>query len=188
MGNENIKFFKEDILKINNRELREVVVDILKNQDDVNCLKPSSSTGKYHAAEDNGKYGNGIHCKKVAYCAMRIIQCIPKYDSNIHKDIVFVSALLHDMAKYDNKDSKYTNFLHPQKMADIVRSYKSSHKNIEKVLENIATNIASHMSRWNQSNFSKGTLELPQTREQYIICFADMIAADKNIRINKNVL
>lgn len=188
MGKIAVELCKKYILEISDKDLKKVAYNILNEIDDANVVRPSSSTGKYHSGKDNEKYGNLHHCKAVRYVANRLIQSIPAYDNPIEKDIILISALFHDLQKYKNMKEKHTSFEHPVFMAEMFRYYKDDFPQIEDDLERIASNIETHMSRWNETGYSKTVLPTPTTRSQYIIVFADLIASDRNIRINEKSL
>ena len=187
---------------------RDVAKYILKSCDDLNATEAASSSGKYHPIADLGYQGLIRHSKMVAELVNIMVRAIPQYDSAMEHDIVYISALLHDMCKYEAKEGEEkvnTNSDHPTKMMELVRKASKDYiteleaagkpamtdeqkTRYEADWERVASNIGSHMSRWNEiKDYSSGRPKvvgynpLPTTFEQYIIVFADLISANATL-------
>lgn len=167
---------------------------VLELGDDLNATEAASSSGKYHPIADLGEGGLVRHSITVAEVAKILMRSRPLYDkkedgSTYDSDVVIVSAVLHDVCKYDSNDSgkTHTNFDHPIKAAELVKKAAEELGMIgdfdpKPTAERIAKNIASHMSRWNTSKYNPG-IELPlvEDEEQRIISDADLIAANAQL-------
>jgi hypothetical protein len=189
MGLINLKIFEKELSLIHDKELAALITTIMSNCDDYNSVGPSSASGKYHAKEDCGYGGNAIHIKKVIYNILKICQCIPKYDSPEEKDILLCSAMLHDMNKYKPGEYSHTVFTHPIDMAALIRkeiTLDNITLSAKSKLERIARNVETHMSRWNTDRRYPGVeLPTPVNLEQLMLCFSDILAADKNIHLDE---
>lgn len=187
---------------------QDVTKHIIGLCDDLNATEPASSSGKYHPIADLGYQGLIRHSRMVAELSNIMMRALPQYDSVLDHDIVYISAILHDLCKYTSvpgEEKINTNSDHPTKMMELVR--KASKEFVESLesagtfkmtdeqktrfvadWERIATNIGSHMSRWNEiKDYSSGKPKivgynpLPTTFEQYIIVFADLISANATL-------
>lgn len=205
MGKKLLAVFDQD-LKVGVRDslMCEIAKAILKECDDLNATEAASSSGKYHPVADLGKEGLVRHSRLVAELACIMARSIPAYDEDINHDIIFLSGLLHDLCKYQpaqegeegypNQGDIHTNFDHPKKMQELVlrvsNDYIDNMTGVEEskiLLRNswarIAANIATHMSRWNvNEKYAPGVvLDTPQSLEQYIIVFADLVSANSEL-------
>lgn len=197
MGELLVKELREDInANVNILHNRAFALQILNECNDLNATEPASSSGKYHPIADLGYQGLIRHARMVAELVNIMVRCHPLYDQPLDHDVMYLSGLLHDFCKYQEEDVEkkvHTNFDHPIKMANLIRI-----KTVEYTIENnlkgnelnsfiscwqrIALNISSHMSRWNTSKNSPNIeLPLPETQEQYIIVYADLIAANPQL-------
>lgn len=200
MGKKLLAVFDQD-LKVGVRDplMSEIAKAILKECDDLNATEAASSSGKYHPIADLGKEGLVRHSRLVAQLACIMARSIPAYDEDINHDIIFLSGLLHDLCKYQptqegEEGDIHTNFDHPRKMQELINKVSKEYidgmpgEEESKILlrnswARIAANIATHMSRWNvNEKYAPGVvLDTPQSLEQYIIVFADIISANSEL-------
>lgn len=184
MGKLLVERYKEEVEMLKTQKFKDFYVKMLEECMDTNAENaPASSSGKYHPICSLGPNGLYRHTKLVAVLAERMIQCIPDFDPDEEHDIIVVSALLHDMCKYNIE--WHTQQDHPVAMASKVRDWYT--KNVEGEeeqlkFERVAKCIETHMSRWNEikdyaTKKVLSTMPTPESLEQYIICFADMVAA-----------
>lgn len=188
MGSLLVERYKNEVEMLKTQKFKDFYVKMLETCDDCNAENaPASSSGKYHPIASLGPNGLYRHTLVVATLAERMIQCIPDFDPEEEHDIIVVAALLHDMCKYNG--DWHTTQDHPVAMAQIVRDWYSANveSDEEKLkFERVAKCIESHMSRWNEIKDYKtkeiiATMPLPESLEQYIICFADMVSAMPNL-------
>lgn len=180
--NKIIENLKEELDTIKTEKIKTFIEKVLDSCDEMNATEPASSTGKYHPVADLGNEGLIRHSKMVAKLTEIMIRSIPYYDDDLHRDIIFSAALIHDMAKYDKSNGKYSQIAHPMILAKKIRELNTED---DPDFEKIATIIETHMSRWN--DISKRPFEgvnempLPKTLEQYIVVFADLISANATL-------
>ena len=151
-------------------------------------VAPSSSTGKYHPPEDNGKGGLVRHTLKAVQVGINLCNLYEVNQKN--KDIVISAILLHDTFKNIKNRvwGKYTNYEHGKVGAGVIREiaileYKSnyegriSYKTYKKILK-IAHLVEIHMGRWAEP---KRYYNKFRKRLEQIIIEADYIASRKGI-------
>lgn len=171
---------------------------VLEKGDDLNATEPASSSGKYHPIADLGEGGLVRHSIMVAEVAKILMRSRPLYDNEFDHDVVVISAVLHDVCKYEmpHDGSKvHTNFTHPTKAAELIKiageelSKEDPNFNYIETSVRVAKNVMSHMSRWNTSKYAPG-VELPQVEdeEQRIISDSDLIAANATLPETMNTL
>ena len=164
---------------------------VLEKGDDLNATEPASSSGKYHPIADLGEGGLVRHSIMVAEVAKILMRSRPLYDNEFDHDVVVISAVLHDVCKYEmpHDGSKvHTNFTHPTKAAELIKiageelSKEDPNFNYIETSVRVAKNVMSHMSRWNTSKYAFG-VKLPQVEdeEQRIISDSDLIAANATL-------
>ena len=182
MGAKLLEEFKENIDSLKVEKIKNFVIELLKNCSDMNATEPASSTGKYHPVADLGNKGLIRHSKLVAKLTDIMCKSIPYYDDELHHDIIIAAALIHDMGKFDESFGKYSNIAHPVYLADKIRKMNTDN---DVDIEKIATIVETHMSRWNDISRKpfNGMKEmpLPQSLEQYIVVFADLISANSTL-------
>jgi len=87
--------------------------------------RPSSSTGKYHSADETGKYGNWLHTKRVfiTYLVMSRSYLEQGLISEYEREAGKSAALIHDMLKYGYPSSRneHTVSNHDVIGADVAR-------------------------------------------------------------------
>lgn len=189
MGDSLVKRYKEEVAMLKTEKFQQFYVEMLKRCDDSNAEGPASSSGKYHPISSLGVNGLYHHTKTVAILTERMISCIPDFDNPEDHDVMIVAALLHDMCKYAGGSNTTSD--HPAAMARIIRAYITECVTDEKdkeYFERVAVAVEAHMSRWNEiKDYTTrppkivGHLPTPQSLEEYVICFADMISSMNNL-------
>jgi len=112
--------------------------------------KPTSSSGKYHQKSDqNGRVPScAEHTFELIYAIDKII---PMFEGSLNKDVVFLSAALHDAYKYGLvKTCNSTEQRHDQIIADIIKNNKKTflqalNENDISILDEA---VRRHMGRW----------------------------------------
>lgn len=180
------KLFKKELNLITNKSLRNHIINILDNYVHFdNYLKPSSSTGKYHPYFDNTDYGNTNHTKAVVKLCKVLLQSRIDLQNSI-KDIIYASAILHDMWKYDGRSS-HTCRNHAELAFQFLESY-SLERNLENdiigwSLTNIAYIIKYHMGHWSYENKLDWINEISKDEQLkdaiLIVHYADIICSRK---------
>lgn len=189
MGKKLLKLFENEAKNIKTEKMQKLFAAMLEKCDDLNATEAASSSGKYHPISDLGEEGLYRHSIMVAELAMIMSKSIPMYDTDENKDILYVSALLHDMCKFDSSVDGGSHSLsdHPTRMATMIREYNVEN---DAEIERVASNIETHMSRWNdiyhfegKRKVIDGQMPLPKNLENYIMVFADLISANKDLPI-----
>lgn len=140
-----ISNIKDELDTIEDEEIRNLTRECLEQAPPHFWYRPASSTGKYHAKEENEPGGLVLHTKRVYKVACILCDAwIPT--PNV--DVVRSACLLHDICKYGNGYSAYhyTQSNHPKLGADFVRKVAEDKYNIDKV-NAISNAILSHMGR-----------------------------------------
>jgi len=148
----------------------------------------SSSTGRYHPPEDNGKGGSLRHTLKAIQVGIDLSYLYNL--SNYNKDIIISALLLHDTFKNWKNGiwDKYTNYEHGKIGADKIRHRTKdmyyfvlgnlfSVKTYRQLLK-IAHLVEIHMGRWAKP---KAYLNRFRKRLEQIVIEADYIASRKGI-------
>lgn len=182
MGEKLVNEFKTEIESIKTEKIKNFVIELLKKCSDMNATEPASSTGKYHPVADLGNRGLIRHSKMVAKLSEIMCKSIPYYDDELHHDILYAAALVHDMGKYDESNGKYSIVAHPLFLADKIREMNTED---DADIEKIASIVETHMSRWNDISKrpykDQKEMPLPKTLEQYIVVFADLVSANATL-------
>jgi hypothetical protein len=188
--------FAAELSKISSDEIKVHVSNLLREAHDLNFIKPSSSTGKYHPDHDNGDQGLIRHTKAVVRFAQELMRGRPLYDNSGMSDLVYAACILHDMDKYNDEHPDHTNPEHPLSMKNKVIKYtdgldKRVPLSIKNSLYKIADYIGSHHGRWNEiktyvDGKAKLTGYLPSPADDvaWLVHEADLMASRSFIHIN----
>jgi len=164
--------FEEELARIQDEEIRTLTKKCLNNAPPHFWYRPASSTGKYHAPEENEQGGLIIHTKRVCQIGEILIAAlwIP-----INADVIRCACILHDVCKYGEgySASRYTLNNHPQLGAQYIRLIAGDKYNPDKV-NAIANAVASHMGKWGAGH--------DDTDESLIVHLADLLATDLYIK------
>lgn len=175
--------FEEVIDTIENEDLKELALELIKTIPSYFYQVPASSTGKYHPEY---ALGGGLYRHTLALCRiMNHIFEVSNYTSR-DKDLMRIAGMMHDTRKSGDQEAyninHYTNFDHPFQAATIVRAFKNKEWNNEEV-EIIASAIESHMGKWNEDKKTGCVLPLPKSKYQMIVHWCDYLASRKDIEI-----
>lgn len=181
MGQLLIYKFSEQIANIKTEKIRQFTCDVLMRCSDDNARKPASSTGKYHPRYDLGENGLIRHSQMVAYLADVMCRTCDAFDNNVvARDVVYASALIHDMKKYED-GAAHTNNAHPIALSALIREMNV---NNDADFEAMAQCVETHSGKFSELRYPyNGVREMPRpkTIRQYIVAFADMISAQKEL-------
>jgi len=184
MGRRLLNNLKTEIDKIKENDTREIIKKILLECSDYNCDGGASSSGKYHPEFSLGQGGLIRHTKAVCAAVETLVKMNPMYDNPRNWDVLYCAAILHDMKKYTEIDQGYSHNNHPILMANLIREYNKFFQC--EYLERIAQCVETHMSRWhtNPKNENEKWGVPPSNMEHMIVAMADMLVAQKFIRID----
>ena len=145
-----LDFFKEEINYIKDKNIREYAEKAINNLPDYFFEIPASSTGKYHP---DYSQGNGGLVRHVKACVRFGVECfrLEWYSdfSEIDRDLMIVSWLLHDGWKSGAEKQQYTVADHPIVAINQLDSNQELSKILPKeYLDAIYANIQTHMGSW----------------------------------------
>lgn len=160
--------FEEELNRIQDEEIRNITKLCLDNAPPHFWYRPASSTGKYHAPEENEQGGLIIHTKRVCQVGEILIAA---WWNPIKNDVIRCACILHDVCKYGEgySASRYTLNNHPQLGANYTRLIAGDKYNPDKV-NAIANAISSHMGKWGQG--------YDNSNESLIVHLADLLATE----------
>lgn len=161
-----IRDLDEELCRIQDDEIRSLTKECLEKAPPHFWYRPASSSGKYHAPEENESGGLIVHTKRVCKVAEILIEAWP---NPIKPDVIRSACALHDIRKYGDgfSPTQHTLSNHPQLGAELVREVAGNKYDGDKVY-NIMSAIASHMGKWGgKAIFS---------HEDLIVHLADVIA------------
>ena len=160
--------FEEELNKIQDEEIRNLTKECLDNAPPHFWYRPASSTGRYHAPEENKEGGLVLHTKRV--CRVGEI-LIAAWWNPINPDVIRSACILHDVCKYGEgySASRYTLNNHPQLAANLIKILIQDRYNKDKVTA-VANAVASHMGKWGAGHDSSD--------ESLIVHLADLLATE----------
>ena len=161
-----INNFRDELEKIEDEEIRNLTREALEQAPPHFWYRPASSTGKYHAPEENETGGLIIHTKRVCRVAEILMSAwYPPFNMSVIRS----ACPLHDICKYGDGYSatRYTLSNHPKLGADFVRRVAGDKYDMNKV-DAISNAILSHMGKWGKDPSLKA--------EDFIVHLADVVA------------
>jgi 23S rRNA maturation-related 3'-5' exoribonuclease YhaM len=143
----------------------------------------ASTSGRYHPKFSLGDGGLVRHTKVAVRIAVDIVSLEMMNYSDLEKDIIIASLILHDGMKC-GVNGTGTALLHPTIMADFIRNNSELNTLIDnEILEKITSCIASHMGEWAydyKDKYKKNQLmPKPKGKMQSIVHLADYLASRK---------
>ena len=144
------KLFYKECQEIQNKELHDILQNTVYNIPGYFYIIPSSSSGKYHPADELSDGGLLLHTLKTVKVAevLAPMYSLTEYELELCK----VALLLHDSCKSGKvTNCGHTEFLHPIFAAELVVESNPKNKTAKKVAKLIKT----HMGIWTTSKYSK---------------------------------
>lgn len=156
----------EELERIKDPEIQALTKECLDMAPPHFWYRPASSTGKYHAPEENESGGLVIHTKRVCMAGEILIEA---WVSPIDADVIRSGCILHDICKYGASYSatRFTQNNHPQIGADFILGVGEGKYDIDK-LTKVANTVRYHMGKW-------GT-RFENRFENLIVHLADVVA------------
>lgn len=178
-----LEIFKTELDYIKNSKIRNFAEKTLLLLPDYFFNMAASTSGRYHPRFSLGDGGLVRHTKVAVRIAVDIISLEMMKYSDIEKDIIVTSLLLHDGMKCGENGSG-TALLHPTIMADYIQSNPELNSLLDiDIIEKIASCIASHMGEWAydyKDKFKKNQLlPKPNSKLQNIVHLSDYLASRK---------
>lgn len=158
-----IESLNQEVMLVENPTYRAALKAILQSPSmvDPDFLIMPASLGYHHPLDERGEGGLLLHTRRVLKIANIILEgCPDDTDYQVDKDAVRMACILHDAAR------PVSRLDHPSVMAKaILLMTWYDPDNIPK----IANMVKRHMGKWG--------VELPQSREDWLVHIADNLAA-----------
>lgn len=175
--------FQKELGYIQNPTLKVFAVEALKKVPYyffTDC--PASSSGKYHAPDENGPLGTILHSKRVA----KVVLDIAKSMGLDKTDEMVCAAILHDSWKYGAKKGAHTVRNHPELAANmVVDLIKTSAYNEVLTKEQklvIWGCIMFHMGQWGDGKSKKAISKFSD--HEMCMHLSDVMASRNYITVN----
>jgi hypothetical protein len=178
-----LEIFKTELEYIKDQKIREFAEKTLMLLPEYFFSVAASSSGRYHPKFSLGDGGLIRHTKVAVRLAVDILSLEMMKYSDLEKDIIITSLLLHD-GKKQGEDGNGTVLLHPTIMADFIANNTELNTLIDiDILEKIRECISSHMGEWAydyKDKFKKNQLlPKPNSKLQNIVHLCDYLASRK---------
>jgi 23S rRNA maturation-related 3'-5' exoribonuclease YhaM len=189
MSNNAREYFGAELDLIKDDGVRQFTEFALNKAPTYFWVVPSSSTGKYHPSQSNGKGGLVRHTRSAVYFAADRL-CRAYNVEGLDRDVVISAVLLHDLVKYGQPMQKYTTKDHDKTGADYIYALykglaeKGEAEEISKdTVGSICKAVAFHFGRWTTEGRAK---QFPQdyTVLETIVHLADMVSAGKEVNLD----
>ena len=184
---ERIVLFAKEIDYLNGNDFKEFAKKAIVLLPDYFFEVPASSSGAFHSALESGFGGLIYHTKAVTKIANYIVN-LQQYKSKLsdmERDCVIISALLHDCLKHgvDNKTG-FSVHEHPILAGDFIKNNEELDGILDVDIRNIIGDaISSHSGEWTTNKRSKIELPSPQNLIQELVHLSDYIASRKDIHV-----
>lgn len=144
----------------------------------------ASSTGKYHPKFAQGKGGLVRHTRATVIIANNLFENHTMQNfSEEEKNIIRISLLLHDGAKYGVIKGNYTVSTHPLEIGNYLETLGNEFFKTTQ-WQTIKRCIASHMGEWDcDFKTKKKVLPRPETELEKFVHLCDYLASRKDIEI-----
>lgn len=124
MSNKVLESFSKEINTIQDKIFAEHIKKIIESCPDYICGIPSSSTGKYHPEDEINPNGMILHIKRVFTFIEALIY---QYDLLPDEaDILLAGAIMHDLIKSGDPQTKWTVKDHPILIYNKIHNYLTS--------------------------------------------------------------
>jgi hypothetical protein len=176
-----LEIFKTELDYIKDTKIRNFAEKTLLLLPDYFFSMAASTSGRYHPKFSLGDGGLVRHTKVAVRIAVDVIGLEMMKYSDIEKDIIVTSLLLHDGMKC-GENGTGTALLHPTIMADFIRNNTQLNTLVDsEIIEKISGCIASHMGEWAydyKDKFKKNQLlPKPNSKLQNIVHLSDYLAS-----------
>ena len=172
----------EEVNKIRSLDILKFTTEALSQAPKEFWVAPSSSSGKHHPPEDQGRGGLVTHTIKSIIVAKELLRF---YSMNIsyYEDLVISAMSLHDILKNGKPWGKKTDYRHGYLAYEWLKEWFKGCNGKEEILNAIRY----HMSRWvvRSGNPEENERELLRatnpTTFEHIVQLSDYIASRKSI-------
>jgi 23S rRNA maturation-related 3'-5' exoribonuclease YhaM len=173
--------FNTELDYIKDSKIRNFVKQTLLRLPDYFFNMAASTSGRYHPKFSLGDGGLVRHTRVAVRIAVDIISLEMMKYSDIEKDIIIASLILHDGMKC-GENGTGTALLHPTIMANFIKNNGELNTLIDaEILNKICDCISSHMGEWAydyKDKFKKKQLlPKPNSKLQNIVHLSDYLAS-----------
>lgn len=176
------RIFSHELSFIQNKDIKKFTIKALSQCPSYFYSSAGSTGGKYHPIYENCQGGLILHTRTVAWIIHELSQLDMFELNDRQKDLVIVSALLHDCKRNgENPQCKYTQFKHPLYAYDFIMNTEGYGIIPKDDVKFIAETVMSHMGQWNKRG--KTELPLPKTKAQKLLFLSDFIASRKELNV-----
>lgn len=177
-----LKVFEKELGYIKDNKIREFTEKTILKLPNYFFTVSSSSTNKYHPKFSLGDGGLLNHVRVACTIAMDLMQLeMMNSYSDLEKDVVISSLLLHDGLKHGLEGGKYTVAEHPLLIAEFVRNDGELSGLLDSsVLEMITGCLKAHMGEFNTDfKTKKEILPKPKGKLQNFVHLCDYLSSRK---------
>lgn len=175
--------FLKELVYIENDDIRNETINLIRHLPDYFFEVAASSTGKYHPEYALGQGGLVRHTQAAVRIAAELLRLEMFKGLSEKKDIIIAALILHDGFKHGLEYQTYARADHPIIASSFVLNsvaLKTLPEDKAKIYIDMAGLIASHMGQWNTD--WKGGAEIlpkPVTKEQSFVHLCDYLASRK---------
>jgi len=177
-----LEVFKKELEYIKDESIRNFTEQTILKLPDYFFEMGASSSGKYHPKFCLGEGGLVKHVKVAVTIAMDLMQLeMMNSYTDVERDIVISSLLLHDGLKKGLGDCKYTVTEHPLLIAQFVNEDSELSNILDKgVLKLITGCLQSHMGQWvTDYKTKRDILPKPKGKLQNFVHLCDYLGSRK---------
>ncbi len=196
-----IEMLQNEILTIKNKNIRDVITEVLQNAPTYFWEIPASSTGKHHpeyALKENGLVNHiraGIMLIEDTFKNNTIMNVFfPEGHSELIKDCIRGAYLIHDCCKsgLDNVPVPHTCIEHPLLVKELTKKIKKStimklSEQERSCLSYMMGAVEKHMGEWITDCKGNKILDTPKNGLEKFIHMVDYYASRKFLEVNFEV-
>ena len=179
-----VEIFKTEVGYIKDSRIKESINTLISLLPDYFFEVAASSTGKYHPEFSLNEGGLVRHTKAAVRIALELLnnKSVNNF-SDIEKDLIIGSLILHDGIKHGKIKNQYTQVDHPLLASQFITENKDKTNLKEEEIKFMKSVIESHMGEWNKDFKGKEVLPLPLTKEQRFVHLCDFLSSRKFLDI-----
>lgn len=179
--------FEKELQLIQDKDVRDIAEQGVKLIPDFFFSLPASSSGKYHPNYALGDGGLYRHVQAAVMICEELLRLEMFKFSEIEKDIIRASLILHDGWKQGLVRDGHTIFEHPLVASNALKDGITVVGLSNSYLDLICGNIETHMGQWNTGYKGENPLPKPQSQMQKFVHLCDYIASRKALEVNFSV-
>ena len=181
----NFKVFEDELLLIQNDDIRSKTITVLEQVNEKFFIAPASSSGKYHPKYALGEGGLVRHTKAAIKIAMSLFAIDEYTFVPDMRDYIIAALILHDTCKSGiDWKNEYSVHEHPLLVSELIENALSPNDPYRWIVGRL---IESHMGQWTTSKHSNIVLPHPLTDAQKFVHLCDYLASRNFIDIDFNI-